>query len=125
MDGFLQPINDTGHLQTCGASCVVSVFKAGSTIPAKFQLKDAAGNVVQATTAPVWLSPVKGNATTAPIDESVFTDAADTTSTFRWDPTAQQYIFNWGTPKNGAGSYWRIGVDLDDGSRNTVDIGLR
>jgi hypothetical protein len=38
--GFLQPINDTAH-QT---GLTTSVFKAGSTIPVKFQLKNAAGN---------------------------------------------------------------------------------
>ena len=124
-DGFLQPINDTGHVTTCGTSCVVSVFKGGSTVPVKFQLKDAAGNIIQANAAPVWLGPAKGNATTAPIDEATFADPIDTTSTFRWDATDQQYHFNWGTPKTGAGFYWKIGVDLDDGSRYTVDVGLR
>ena len=36
-DGFLQPINDTAH--QVGTS--TSVFKAGSTVPAKLQLKKA------------------------------------------------------------------------------------
>ena len=53
-DGFLQPINDTAH--QIGTS--TSVFKAGSTVPVKFQLKNAAGSVVQSATAPVWLTPV-------------------------------------------------------------------
>jgi hypothetical protein len=30
-----------------------------------------------------------------------------------------------GSPKNGAGYYWRIGVKLDDGTTQTVNIGLR
>jgi hypothetical protein len=54
--GFLQPINDTAH-QT---GLTTSVFKAGSTIPVKFQLKNAAGTAVQSATAPVWLTPVLG-----------------------------------------------------------------
>ncbi|MGH7175592.1 MAG: MBG domain-containing protein, partial [Minisyncoccia bacterium] len=45
--GFLQPINDTGHSQTCGNPCPVSIFKGGSTIPVKFVLTDANGVVVQ------------------------------------------------------------------------------
>jgi len=49
-DGFLQPINDTAHQTDQN----FSVFKAGSTVPAKFQLKKADGTVVQANSlAPV------------------------------------------------------------------------
>src|SRR5919199_2183938 len=107
------------------ASTTTSIFKAGSTVPAKFQLKDATGKIVQANSVPVWLTPVKGSATTAPVDESVYTDPADSLTTFRWDATAQQYIYNWGSPKTGAGYYWRIGVKLDDGMTYTVNIGLR
>ena len=39
-DGFLQPINDTAH--EVGTS--TSVFKAGSTVPVKLQLKKADGS---------------------------------------------------------------------------------
>jgi hypothetical protein len=124
-DGFLQPINDTAHQQICGTNCTYSIFKAGSTVPVKFQLKDAAGNIVQTTTAPVWANPQKGNLTTMSVDESAFTDPADTASTYRWDPTGQQYIFNWGTLKSGAGNFWQIGVKLDDGASYVVDIGLK
>ncbi|MDP9444376.1 MAG: PxKF domain-containing protein [Actinomycetota bacterium] len=118
-DGFLQPINDTAH--QVGTS--TSIFKAGSTVPAKFQLKNAQGQVVQAATAPVWLTPVKGSATTAPVDESVYSASADSGSTYRYDATGQHYIYNW---KTGAGgSYWRVGVTLDDGQTYYVNIGLR
>ena len=118
-DGFLQPINDTAH-QT-GLS--TSVFKAGSTVPAKLELKDAAGNVVQTTTAPEWLAPVKGGATTAAVDESLYTDPVTAGGAYRLSGT--QYLYNWGTAKNQAGSYWRIGVRLDDGQTYSVNIGLR
>jgi hypothetical protein len=117
---WLQPINDTAHT----TSTTTSVFKAGSTVPAKFQLKDATGKIVQANSAPVWLTPVKGSATTAPVDESLYSDPADSGTTFRWDATAQQYIYNWGTPKT-PGYYWRIGVKLDDNTTQYVNIGLR
>ena len=48
-DGFLQPINDTAH--DLG---LMSKFKAGQTIPAKFVLKNAAGAVVQQTGIPTF-----------------------------------------------------------------------
>jgi hypothetical protein len=117
---WLQPINDTAHEVNAGTS----VFKAGSTVPAKFRLRDAAGQAIQTTTAPVWLTPVRGSATTAPVDETSYTDAGDTTNLFRWSATDQQYQYNWATPKQ-AGYYWRIGVRLDDGTTQTVNIGLR
>ena len=48
-DGFLQPINDTAH-----DVVVMSKFKAGQTIPAKFVLKNADGTVVQQTGMPTF-----------------------------------------------------------------------
>lgn len=118
-DGFLQPINDTAH--SVGTS--TSIFKAGSTVPAKFQLKKADGTVVQSASAPVWLTPVKGSATTAPVDETAYTASADSGMTYRYDATAQQYIYNWKTGTGG--NYWRMGVTLDDGQTYYVNIGLR
>jgi hypothetical protein len=56
-DGFLQPINDTAHSQVCGSPCPVSAFKGGSTVPVKFQLKDANGMVVQSAGLPMWVTP--------------------------------------------------------------------
>jgi hypothetical protein len=118
-DGFLQPINDTAH--QIGTS--TSIFKAGSTVPVKFQLKNASGQVVQSATAPVWLTPVKGVAMSVPVDETVYTASADSGSTYRYDATAQQYIYNWKTGTGG--NYWRIGVKFDDGQMYYVNIGLR
>jgi hypothetical protein len=117
-DGFLQPINDTAH--QIGTS--TSIFKAGSTVAVKLQLMKADGTVVQAATAPQWLTPVKGNATTAPVDESTYAASADSGTAYRYD--APQYIYNWKTGSAG-GNYWRIGVRLDDGQTYYVNIGLR
>ncbi|HEU5423042.1 MAG TPA: PxKF domain-containing protein, partial [Nitrolancea sp.] len=120
-DGFLQPINDTAHQ----VGTTTSIFKGGSTVPVKFQLKKADGTIIQSNTTPQWLTPAKGSATTAPVDETVYSDPATSGSTYRYDSTAQQYIYNWGTAKNQAGYYWRIGVQLDDGQIYYVNIGLR
>jgi hypothetical protein len=120
-DGFLQPINDTAHQVDQN----VSVFKAGSTVPVKFQLKRADGTAVQAASLPQWLTPAKGSPTTSPVDETLYSDAATNGTTYRWDSTAQQYIYNWGTAKNQANYYWRIGVALDDGNTYWINTGLR
>ncbi|WP_141775706.1 PxKF domain-containing protein [Phycicoccus sp. SLBN-51] len=118
-DGFLQPINDTAH--QIGTS--TSVFKAGSTVPVKFQVKKADGTVVQAAAAPTWLTPVKGGSMSLPVDESTQTVTADSGSTFRYDTTDRQYIYNWKTGTGG--NYWQIGVRLDDGQTYYVNIALR
>ena len=60
-----------------------------------------------------------------PIDEATYSDPFTTGGSYRWDATGQQYIYNWGTPKNGAGYYWRLGVRFDDGETYWVNIGLR
>jgi hypothetical protein len=120
-DGFLQPINDTAH--QVGTS--TSVFKAGSTVPVKFQLKKADGSVVQSNNIPVWVTPVKGSSTSAAVDESAYSDPATAGGSYRWDASGLQYIYNWGTAKSNANYYWRIGVTLDDGQTYYVNIGLR
>lgn len=116
---FLQPVNDTAH-QT-GLS--TSVFNAGQTIPMKFQLKNAAGQVVQAGSAPKWLTPVKGGTTSAAVNESAYTSTETVGGAYTWDGT--QYQYNWKTDKSMVGSYWRVGVSLDDGQTYFVNIGLR
>jgi hypothetical protein len=80
---------------------------------------------VQANSAPVWQTPAKGNATTSPVDETVFGLQGDSGSTFRWDSSAQQYIYNWNTSSTQSGYYWKIGVRLDTGQLVFQDIGLR
>jgi hypothetical protein len=118
---FLQPINDTAHT----VSSTVSIFKSGQTVPVKFQLKNAAGQAVQATTAPVWQTPAQGNLTSSPVNETAFAATGDSGSAFRWDASAQQYIYNWNTAPTLGGYYWKIGVKLDDGMTYYTDIGLR
>lgn len=122
-DGFLQPINDTAHSQWCVSPCPVSVLKGGSTVPVKFQLKDAHGNVVQAGNLPLWGTPTQAGATTAPIEESTYSDPVTGSTTYRW--TDPNYVYNWSTKGTAAGYYWRIGVTLDDGQTYFVYVGLR
>ena len=45
-------------------------------------------------------------------------------STFRWDSTGPQYIYNWSTKGLQTGEY-RIFASLDDGTKQWVDICLR
>ncbi len=123
-DGFLQPINDPNNTAACPAPCSTSVFKAGSTVPVKFQLKRADGTPVQAAALPVFVGATRGSSTTAGVDETVSTDPA--TSAFRWDATAQQYIFNWSTKGQSAGYNYTLKVKVpDSGQILTVVVALR
>ena len=118
--GVLQPINDTGH----DPGSAPSVFKAGSTVPTKFVLRRADGSPVQAGSPPVWLTPSKGTAITAAIDESVFSTTPSAGGLFKYDAASGQYHYNWGTPR-GVANYYRLGISLDDGQRYYVNVGLR
>jgi hypothetical protein len=89
----------------------------------KFQLRNAAGTIVQTVTAPTWLTPVKGAATTAAVNENIYAASVDSGQDYRWD--GSQYLYNWNTDKAQAGNYWRVGATLDDGQTYYVNIGLR
>jgi hypothetical protein len=118
-DGFRQPITDTAH--DLGA---MSTFKAGSTVPVKYQLKKADGTVVQGV-AGSWITPVKGAASFASVTEDGTAAAADSGSQFRYDATDRQWIYNWGTSKADANKQFTIGVRLDDGQVYSTGISLR
>ncbi|NMM22241.1 MAG: hypothetical protein HHJ11_01860 [Phycicoccus sp.] len=119
-DGFLQPINDTAHQV---GDTNTSIFKAGSTVPVKFQLKRSDGTIITPTSAPVWVTPLKGSATTASVDEAIYSLNATGGGFYRAD--GQQWIYNWSTKGLASGYYYRIGVKLDDGETHYVIIGLR
>ncbi|MCP2241834.1 hypothetical protein LX86_000555 [Lentzea aerocolonigenes] len=114
--GYLQPINATGP---------TSVFKAGSTVPVKFQLRDGSGALVASRTAPQWLVPVRGGLLTSSVNETVSSDSPTADGAFRWDATAQQYIYNWQTKGLAAGYLYRIGAKLEDGQIHYVTVGLK
>ena len=120
-DGFLQPINDTAH--QIGQN--ISVFKAGSTVPVKLQLKNASGALQQGVTAPLWLTPQKGSAMSASIDETVYADPATTGTAFKWDAITQQYQYNWNTKGFTAGYWYKISVKSPDNTVYMVTVGLK
>jgi hypothetical protein len=89
----------------------------------KFRLVDANGVIVRTPSAPLWIAPQKGGATSASIDETVYQDPATTGASYAWD--GSHYQFNWGTKGFATGYFWRIGFQLDDGEIQYVSIGLR
>ena len=103
----------------------LSVFKGGSVVPVKFQLKTASGTVIQASTLPLWLNPQNGSAMSVAVDESTYADSATSGPVFKWDATSSQYIYNWSTKGFATGYWYRIYAKLDDGTTQSVVVGLR
>jgi predicted outer membrane repeat protein len=120
--GYLQPVNDTAHGETCGSPCPMSIFKAGQTIPFKFQIKDANGTVVGPDPNPVTFTASYAGTTSNPADESTLTGTPTTGTTFTWTGTMYQY--NWKSPSR-PGSLWLITATFDNGQTIQVTIGLR
>lgn len=120
-EGFLQPINDSAYQ----SSQKSSVFKSGSTIPVKFQLKGSDGTPVQASTAPQWLPPEKIGPMSSVVDEPIYSISGTGGTEYKWDETAQQYIYNWNTKGFAKGYWYEIYAKLDDGSTHSVVVGLR
>jgi hypothetical protein len=108
---FLPPINNDGS----------SIFKKGSTVPVKFELKDANGNFVSTAVASITVAKLS-NGIYGDETEAVSTCAATTGNLFRCADS--QYIFNLATKDLSSGT-WRITVTLDDGTSYPVIISLK
>jgi hypothetical protein len=115
---ILQPIN--ANYQTD-----LSVFKQGSTVPAKFRVCDANGVSigtagVVAKFALVQKLSLAGNEV---VDEAVVSTTPDTA--FRWSSTDQQWIFNMATKSLKAGTTYVYKITLNDGTTIDFRFGLK
>jgi hypothetical protein len=142
--GFQQPINGgltpvlntmTQTQATQAYSDDTSRFKLGSTVPVKFELRDANGApVTNATNIRLFVSQADSKPDPG-VDEVYSTSAATTGNLFRLaDATTGQYIFNLST-KSGftsggvttaftsQGTY-KLSAVLDDGTSRSVNIQL-
>jgi len=111
---ILQPVNADG----------TSVWKQGRTIPLKFRVCDANGVSVGS------VGVISGFAltqiisgTVANVDETIDANVID--SGFRFDTSAQQWIFNLSTKGENAGYTYVYTISLNDGTSITFQYGLR
>jgi hypothetical protein len=111
---ILQPINFDG----------TSVFKKGSTVPAKFRVCDANGNSI-GTAGLVTSFRLIGtlSGTFCPVDEAVDSTTPDTA--FRWSATDQLWIYNINTKNLQANKTYTYEIKLDDGTSITFMFGLK
>ena len=111
---ILQPIDRDGS----------SVFKQGSTVPAKFRVCDARGVSIA---APGVVASFRLASTSlgvgGPVDEAVASTTPDTA--FRWSATDQQWIYNINTKSLAANRTYNYEIVLDDDSKIAFRFGLR
>jgi hypothetical protein len=99
--GFLPPLTRYGN------------YKDGSTIPVKFQLTDVNGKFISTAVAQIWVDGKPG----------IASGSSNNGNYFRYDGTANQYIFNLSTKWLNTGLHV-ITVVLDDGTSYSVIIDL-
>jgi hypothetical protein len=112
---ILQPINADG----------TSVFKAKSTVVAKFRVGDANGVSIgtPGVVTSFRLTQTISGTVVSYVDEAVSSATPDTA--FRWDPSAQQWIYNISTKGMAAGYTYVYTITLNDGSTIQFQFGLR
>jgi hypothetical protein len=121
-DGFLSPVIDCVN-NPCDPYNL-SFFNVGSPISFKFQLRDANGNFVQPTNAPLWLVPFKIESSPPVVFPEDY-PFQTTGATYTWKRSQNLYIYDWSTKKLPARTTWLVGVKLDDGKTYYVFVALK
>jgi hypothetical protein len=111
----LQPVNADGS----------SVFKQGSTVPVKFRVCNSAGISigVAGTVVTFNLIQISSGAGTSAVNEQVYSTTPD--AAFRFDSSAQQWIFNVSTKSLPANTTYLYRITLNDGSYINVQYSLK
>jgi hypothetical protein len=111
--GFLQPVDNLPMSNSA---------KAGQDIPVKWQLKDAAGNLIcdLSTLAPSGLQSIQIVCNSTTTIDAIEELASPGSTMFRCDGT--QFIFNWQTKKSWAGTCRLMTVTLSDGTTHSAQF---
>lgn len=112
--GFFQPIDN----KDTSGNYVLNKAKAGSTIPVKFSLAGDQGLDILATSPSAPAIACSNTATSDPLEEYSTT----TVSGLKYDPTADQYIYNWKTATSYAGTCRQLVVKLSDGTEHRASF---
>jgi hypothetical protein len=106
----LNPLNPDGS----------STFKQGSNVTVKFRVCDASGSSIgtAGVVSSFRLVSIIGPAGTETVDQAVTSTTPYTE--FRWDASAQQWLFNINTSSLAAGNTYVFRITLNDGG--TIDF---
>lgn len=110
---ILPPINSDG----------TSVFRLGSIVPVKFQIRDSAGNIISNAVAKLNLTKTSDDVASSEI-EAISSGNANEGNEFRYSAEDELYIFNLKTKDISTGTY-QLKAILDDNSTHIVDIGVK
>ncbi|MBU3924307.1 PxKF domain-containing protein, partial [Patescibacteria group bacterium] len=110
--GVLPPIKDSKD-----------AFKLGSTIPVKFQLRDADGDYVSTAIAKIYLAKITDGIAGSEIN-GTSSGKANTGNLFRYAAADNQYIFNLASKPLIKGT-WQIRIELDDGTSKYAALVLK
>lgn len=102
-----------------------SVVRQGATIPIKFRVCDANGVSIGSPGVVTSLRLVRVLQGTVTTEVTVEPGSTTPDTAFRWDPSAQQWIFNLSTKELAAGSTYFYSIGLDDGTSIEFSFGLR
>jgi hypothetical protein len=118
--GFLSPMATAGTFTSPSFS---GASNNGSAVPIKWQLRDSSGNFLTSTSTAQLLQAVaySGGACSGQAAGQVFvlynpTSGATGGSTFRYDTTNNQFIFNWDTSSAGGPGCYELVLTLNDAS---------
>jgi hypothetical protein len=107
--GFFQPIDNLD----ANGNYILNKAKAGSTVPVKFSLAGDQGLNIFEAGYPQVSAPFACGASSADLVEEYSTA---TTSGLKYDPVANQYIYNMKTDAKWAGQCRQLIVKLNDGT---------
>jgi hypothetical protein len=113
--GFLRPVDNS-------SSGIVNVVKGGSTVPLKFQVRNASGAYVSDLGIIVSFTAGLVRCDSSDIPEEVIGSTGGTS--LRYDAGANQFIQNWKTPST-TGQCYRVAVVFVDGQKLIADFRLR
>lgn len=102
-----------------------SVVRQGATIPIKFRVCDANGVSIGSPGVVTSFRLVRVLQGTVTTEVTVEPPSTTPDTAFRWDPSAQQWIFNVSTKELAAGSTYFYSIGLDDGTSIEFSFGLR
>jgi len=107
--GFFAPVDNDG---------VVNVIKGGQSVPLKWRISDGSGGWISSLGVVDVVNQTRIACTNSATLDEVEAPTSGATS-LRYDTTANQYIYNWQSPK-GAGVCYRVTVVLTDGTSHSA-----
>jgi hypothetical protein len=108
LNGFYHPVDMT----------ITNTAKAGQTVPLKFEMFEAVSGDERTNVSDVKTFTQKVMCGTFTPTEDAIEEYSSGSTSLRHD--GSQFIFNWQTPKSGAGSCFRVTMSPNDTSSNAI-----